>query len=127
LAGLTGSAEVRASSYSFDWEISEDGTTWERIGTTSTHLVYWLFGTPAGSIPFYNFAAAKVTRYAAGTSAAGAVADAIRHGPRGVDGLAYDPADRINTDPLTVYDDGTGICTDYANLLTFLALSAGFA
>jgi hypothetical protein len=42
-----------------------------------------------------------------------------------VDGLAYDPGDPINTDPLSVYADGKGICTDYANLLTLLALSVG--
>ncbi len=124
LTALTGSTDVRESSYTFEWLISEDGVTWESLGTTAVHLVYWLFAAPA-TAPLYNFAAAKVTRYAAGMSAAGAVADAIRHGPRGMDGLAYDPADSINSDPLSVFADGKGICTDYANLLTLLALSAG--
>jgi len=39
--------------------------------------------------------------------------------------LNYDPEDDINADPLTVFDDGVGICTDFGNLLTLLALSVG--
>jgi transglutaminase-like putative cysteine protease len=125
LIGLTGSAEVNEGKYNLEWEVSDDGATWAPLTRTGQHIVYWLFATPSGTL--YNLAAAKVTKYAAGATSAPAVASAIRHGPRGVDGMRYDPADDINGDPITVFADGVGICTDYANLLTVLALSAGLS
>jgi hypothetical protein len=124
LTGLTGSTGIRTSNYNFNWEGSVDGgKTWVPIVMTGPHLVYWLNGPPLTS-PLYNFAVSKAAGYSAGATG-NAAAVAIRHGPRGVDGLTYDPADAINTDPLSVYADGKGICTDYANLLTLLALSVG--
>ncbi|MHC4215591.1 MAG: eCIS core domain-containing protein, partial [Planctomycetota bacterium] len=114
LTGLTGSSGIRTSNYNFNWEGSADGgITWLPLGPTGPHPVYWLNGTPLTS-PLYNFAVSKATGYSAGATG-NAAAAAIRHGPRGVDGLTYDPRDPINTDPLSVYADGKGICTDYAN------------
>ncbi|MFN6495853.1 MAG: DUF4157 domain-containing protein [Nostoc sp. DedQUE01] len=119
LSGLTGSTEVRKSNYSLEWEGSIDGTTWTPMTTTGSHLLYWLHAAPLAS-PLYNFAVAKATGYASGASD---VPTAIRSGLRG--DVSYDPADRINADPLTVYGDGVGICTDFGNLLTLLARSVG--
>ncbi|MEQ8972095.1 MAG: DUF4157 domain-containing protein [Coleofasciculus sp. C1-SOL-03] len=119
LTGLTDSTEVRSSTYNLEWEGSADGTTWTPIGTTGAHPIYWVHNTPLAS-PLYNFAVAQATGYAAGASD---VAAAIRSGLHG--SIAYNPADPINADPLTVFNDGVGICTDFGNLLTLLARSVG--
>jgi Domain of unknown function (DUF4157)/Putative Ig domain len=123
LTGLGGSTAVGAHDYTLQWEGSADGATWIPLVPTGPHTIYWVNATPTPA-PLYNLAVSKATRYATGRAD---VPAAIRSGPRRVDGLGYDPADSINTDPLTVYADGVGICTDYANLLTVLALSVGFA
>jgi hypothetical protein len=124
LTGLTGSSGIRRSNYNLLWEGSADGSkTWVPMVTTGSHLVYWINAAPLIT-PLYNFAVSKATGYCPGATG-NAAAQAIRHGLRGVDGLGYNPGDPINTDPLSVYADGKGICTDFANLLTLLALSVG--
>lgn len=124
LKGLPGSATVNDSTYKLTWELSEDGTVWAPLGETGEHVVYWLLATPVAA-PLDSRAAAKATKYAKGLSDAGAVANAIRHGPRGVDSLAYKPDVYSGDHPLSLYDTGVGLCTNYANLLTYLALSVG--
>ncbi|MCW5854209.1 MAG: DUF4157 domain-containing protein [Anaerolineae bacterium] len=123
LVGLTGSTGVRASNYNLDWELSTDGgTTWATMVTTGSHLLYWLYAPPLAA-PLRNVSVARATTYAGGAVAGPAVAAAIRSGLRG--SVNYSPSDPINGDPLTVFDDGVGICTDFANLLTLLARSVG--
>src|SRR5207253_10385227 len=122
LAGLSGSTAVSAHDYTLEWEGSADGASWVPLVPTGPHTLYWVNATPTAA-PLYNLAVSKATHYATGRAD---VPAAIRSGPRRLDGLGYDPADSINPDPLTVYADGVGICSDYANLLTLLALSAGF-
>lgn len=124
LSGLTGSSQVRSSSYTLQWEASVDGTTWTPVTTTGIHPVHWTFDTPKVA-PTPTLAVAKATGYAAGAASAADAAARIRSGPRSVDGLGYDPADPIDPDPLDVYSHGVGICTDYANLLSVLARAAG--
>ncbi len=122
LTGLSGSSDVRSSNYSLVWEASVDGgTTWGPVTSTGMHPVFWLHAAPLAA-PLHNFAVAKATGYVAG---AGTVAASIRTGLRGE--LNYSPSDPINPDPLSVYADGIGICTDFANLLTLLARSVGLA
>ena len=122
LTGLTGSDAVRASTYNLDWEASEDGTSWTPLVTTGPHPIYWLFGSPRVA-PARNSAVSRAVGWAAGAPDAATAAPRIRAGIRG--SVNYDPADPINPDPLTVFDDGIGICTDFGNLLTLLALSIG--
>lgn len=124
LTGLTRSSAVGSSSYSLQWEVSVDGATWTPACSTATHPVHWTYGTPKIS-PTPSIAVANATRYAAGATSPGDVAARIRSGPRSVDGLAYKPDDPIDTDPLDVYTNGVGICTDYANLLSVLARAVG--
>lgn len=120
VAGLTNSDKVRSSSHSLIWEVSLNRTIWQKIATTSPHLIYWLQAIPT-TIPLYNYAVDKATGYAA--SIGGDVATAIRSGLHGE--LSYDPADLINSNPLTIFSDGKAICTDFGNLLTLLACSVG--
>lgn len=122
LVGLTGSTGVRASNYNLDWEMSTDGATWTTLVTTGSHLIYWLYAPPLAA-PLRNVSVARATGYAGGAAAAPAIAAAIRSGLRG--SVNYSPSDPINPDPLTVFDDGVGICTDFGNLLTLLARSVG--
>lgn len=124
LTGLTGSDAVRSADYNLQWEGSADGNNWLPLMTSGPHRIYWLFDNPKTS-PLYARAAAKATGYAAGLSDAQAVAGAIRSGIRRIDGLTYNPSDSIDEDPLSIYQNGVGICTDYANILTLLALSVG--
>ena len=119
VAGLTGSAEVRPSSYQLAWEASLNGTTWGPITTTGPHHIYWLHANPLAS-PLHTLAVAKATGYVAGASNAAAT---IRTGLRSE--INYSPSDPINTDPLKIFADGVAICTDFANLLTLLARSVG--
>jgi len=124
LTGLSGSAEVRSSAYTLQWEASVDGTSWTPITTTGVHPVHWTHDAPKVS-PAPTLAVAKASGYAAGATTPGDVAARVRSGPRTYDGLAYDPADPIDPDPLDVYTNGVGICTDYANLLSLLARAVG--
>jgi hypothetical protein len=121
LTGLTGSDKVGESATSLDWEVSADGKKWQSVGVTGPHTLYWLYADPR--VALRNYAVKKAVGFAAGKADGAAVAKAIRTGIRGA--LAYDPADDINSDPLTVFGDGVGICTDFGNLLTLLALSVG--
>jgi hypothetical protein len=124
LSNLGGSDAVRAREYSLAWEASLDGANWVPLMTTGPHRIYWLFGPPLTS-PLYAMSANKLTTYAAGRTAAQDVASAIRSGMRTIDHLTYSPSDPIDPVPLDIYSNGVGICTDYANTLTHLALSAG--
>jgi len=124
LSNLGGSDAVRARDYSLVWEGSLDGANWVRLMTTGPHRIYWLFGAPLAN-PLYAMSVNKLTTYAAGRTAAQDVAAAIRTGMRSIDHLRYSPSDPIDPVPLDIYDNGVGICTDYANTLTHLALSAG--
>ena len=124
LAGLTGSAEVRSAQHTLQWEASVDGKTWTPVCTTGVHPVYWTHAAPRIT-PAPNLAVANATRYAGGATAPADIANRIRSGPRSVDGLAYNPKDPIDDDPLDVYTNKVGICTDYANLVSVLARAVG--
>ncbi len=126
MTGLTGSDAVGQNEYSLEWQWSNNGTTWVPLGTSGKHPLFWLYADPAQA-PLYTAAVRRATRYAAGLADAQAVANALRAGPRVVDGMAYNPADPIDDDPLEVYLYREGICTDYANLLMLLARSVGLA
>ena len=126
MTGLTGSDAVGQNEYSLEWQWSNNGTTWVPLGTSGKHPLFWLYAAPAQA-PLYTAAVRRATRYAAGLADAQAVADAVRAGPRIVDGMTYSPSDPIDVDPLDVYDNTVGICTDYANLLMLLARSVGLA
>ncbi len=121
LTGLTGSTGVRSSAYSLNWEASADGSTWSPLVSTGTHPIYWLYAAPRTALR--NMAVARATTFANGANDAMGTAVALRSGLSG--SLAYNPSDPINADPLTVFADGVGICTDFGNLLTLLALSVG--
>jgi len=46
---LESQASVKKGTYNFDWEISLDnGQTWQSIGTSSGHVVYWTYAAPKG-------------------------------------------------------------------------------
>jgi hypothetical protein len=124
LAGLTGSAEVRSAQHTLQWEASVDGKTWTPVCTTGVHPVYWTHATPRIA-PTPNLAVANATRYAGGATAPADIANRIRSGPRSVDGLDYSPTDPLDVDPLDVYTNKIGICTDYANLVSVLARAVG--
>ncbi len=127
MTGLTGSDAVGQNEYSLEWQWSNNGTTWVPLGTSGKHPLFWLYAAPPAQAPLYTAAVKRATRYAAGLTDAQAVANAVRAGPRIVDGMAYNPADPIDDDPLDVYTLRVGICTDYANLLMLLARSVGLA
>lgn len=120
LAHLPLSDAVRATTRTLQWEISLDGATWINLGLSGSHLLYWIAGAPRTSAQVTNFAIDKATTYINGGAD---LAGAIRTGIRGQ--VNYNPADPINPDPLTVYNDGVGICADFANLLTLVAQSVG--
>jgi hypothetical protein len=124
LTGLSGSTEIRSASHTLQWEATIDGTTWTPVGTTGPHPIHWTHAAPRIS-PTPSIAVAKATGYAAGATAPADAAAKIRSGPRSTDGLAYKPDDPIDVDPLDVYTNKVGICTDYANLLSVLARAAG--
>lgn len=120
LRGLSGFDGVRCSTNVLAWQITFDGATWYDLGRSGGHRLYWLEAAPTiGGVT--NYAIDKATGFANG---AADVPAAIRSGMRGV--INYDPADAINPDPLTVFNDGVGICTDFGNLLVTLAQSVGF-
>ncbi len=120
LTGLSGSDAVRSTNNVLTWQVTIDGNTWVSLGNSGSHLLYWLEGAPT-TAAVKNYAIARATAFANGS---GDVPGAIRTGIRSV--VNYDPADAINPDPLTVFTDGIGICTDFGNLLTLLAQSVGF-
>ena len=122
LVGLSNSNGVTMKDYNLSWEASVDGTTWIPMLTTGIHRIYWLFAAPA-MLPLYITALDRATSFASGANSIPSVAAAIRTGIRGM--LSYDPADGINADPLTVFPDGKGICTDFGNVMTLLATSVG--
>lgn len=122
LTGLTDSNKIKETGYFLDWEVSQDGSSWTPVGSTGTHTVYWLNAPPLVA-PLRNHAVKKAVGYAAGAGSSADAAAKIRSGLN--KSLAYKPDDPINADPLTVFDDGVGICTDFGNLLTLLALSVG--
>jgi hypothetical protein len=125
VGGLTGSTELGTRDYTLDWEASTDGgATWTPVISTGSHRVHWLYGTPLDAPPRAR-AVSTAVRYARGTSDVAAISKRIRSGLRREDGLAYNPGDPINADPLTVLGDGVGICTDFGNLLTLLARTVG--
>ena len=124
LTGLSGSTEIRSATHTLQWEATVDGTTWTPVGTTGPHPIHWTHAAPRIS-PTPSIAVAKATGYAAGATAPADAAAKIRSGPRSIDGLAYKPDDPIDVDPLDVYTNKVGICTDYANLLSVLARAAG--
>ena len=106
--------------YTIQWEASTGGS-WSPLGSSGGHLLYWLASAPIGTL--YSLAAAKITGYAA---AGGAPAAAIRQGIHGE--IPYDPSDgNIEANPLDMYGGGGHVCADFANLMAFLARSAGLA
>jgi hypothetical protein len=122
LTGLTGSAQIRSQSHTLEWETSVDGASWLPLKTPSFHLLHWLHGAPLET-PTRTLAVSKALSYANGTGTPGAAAAEIRSGLRR--DLKYSPKDPINADPLTVFADGVGICTDFGNLMALLARSIG--
>jgi len=120
LVGLTGSDAMRQQTNTLTWELTVDGGNWINLGNSGGHLLYWLVGAPTTANPT-TFAIDKITRYVNGNADP---VTAIRTGLRGE--INYDPADPINADPLSVYNDGVAICTDFGNLLVLLAKNAGY-
>ncbi|WDN53373.1 transglutaminase domain-containing protein [Streptomyces clavuligerus] len=120
LLGLPGQGAVGNTLAFVEWRLVRgDGV--HNVGSSSHH-VYRLFDTPTCGQARAQ-AVREATVMAQGRADPQEVAVALRQGVRAR--VDYDPEDSINDDPLTVLDDGVGICTDLGNLHVLLAQTLG--
>lgn len=133
---------VKKSLYTYDWEISFDGSSWVSIGSSGPHEVHWLQASPIGPEFRNPDSAPNPTR-----TYAGLYDEALRHATaktgdgltdldqiieavtKGVDAdLPYNPG-RLSPDrnPLRIYldPDPSQQCSDNVALLRGLLRSIG--
>jgi hypothetical protein len=129
-------SNVKTATPTFTWEISFDsGTTWNSMGTSGPHTMYWTQAAPlsppfksdngATYAPLYDLALQKACGYANGASSLSVVISNIN---QGIDGdINYQPANSIGSQhPLNAYTTSGGCqCSDLANLLRGLIRSIG--
>lgn len=143
-ADLSGSSLVKMSKYTFTWEISFGGSSWNSIGNSGEHEVHWLFSDPIEPA-FQNPESAPNSS----RTYTGLYDEALRHataktgnGKSDVDAIAEDvttgvPADLIynpgrfsqDRHPLRIYLDANRgqQCSDNVALLRGLLRSIGIS
>jgi len=143
-ADPSGSSMVKMSKYTFTWEISFNGSSWNSIGNSGEHEVHWLFGDPIEPAFQNPESAPNPSR-----TYTGLYDEALRHataktgsGKTDIDAIAADitvgvPADliynpgRLSPDrhPLSIYTDPDRgqQCSDNVALLRGLLRSIGIS
>ena len=134
---------IKVTTPTFTWEITFDGSTWEAIGDSGPHKIYWIFGdpiippfkaSPSGTEfnPLYDRALEKAVGYADGSVATGesAKSEIIGKLNTGVEtDVVYESTAGgfQNTHPLNIYGVSGPLCqcSEAANLLRGLMRSIG--
>lgn len=113
---------VGKQSYLLTWEWSENGTVWNSAGTSGSHLLFWLYGSPREK---RISAIQEAVTAAQGKDDVQDIARALR---QRVSVVRYDPSDTPDDDPLAVWlskKPKGQVCADFAHTLEIFASAIG--
>jgi hypothetical protein len=132
---------VKRTDAFFTWEISfNGGTTWNPLGLSGPHIMYWTYATPLSPtftsfsssgpgqdfVPLYDLALEKACGYVNGQSAIGTVLSLINIGVKNE--IYYNPSQTLAvfTHPLEVYTQFYHCqCANFASLYRGMIRSIG--